>query len=64
MYHLKYMLIDEKSGVKDDQAYMELLKSKDMSAYGKSKGVEVVDLGMKRRAISLAGSPGSGRRNG
>ncbi len=50
MYHLKYMLIDEKSGVRDDQAYMELLKSRDMAAYGKSKGVEVVDLGMTKES--------------
>lgn len=50
MYHLKYMLIDENSGVKDDQAYMELLKSRDMTAYGKSKGVEVVDLGMTKES--------------
>ncbi len=49
-YHLKYMLIGEKSGVKDDQAYMELLKSKEMSAYGKSKGVEVVDLGIAKES--------------
>ncbi len=54
MYHLKYMLIDEKSGVKDDQAYMELLKSKDMSAYGKSKGIEVVDLGMTKESELIA----------
>ena len=50
MYHLKYMLIDEKSGVRDDQAYMELLKSRDMAVYGKSKGVEVVDLGMAKES--------------
>jgi len=50
MYHLKYMLIDEKSGVRDDQAYMELLKSRDMAAYGKSKEIEVVDLGMTKES--------------
>ena len=54
MYRLKYMLIDEKSGVRDDQAYMELLKSRDMSAYGKSKGVEVVDLGMTKESELMA----------
>ena len=46
-YHLRYMMIDSKSGVRDDQAYMELLKSKDMPAYGRAKGLEVVDLGTK-----------------
>jgi len=45
-YHLRYILIDEKSGVRDDQAYMELLKSRDMAAFARSKGLEVVDLGM------------------
>ena len=50
MYHLKYMAINEKSGVKDDEAYMELLKSKDMSAYGASKGIQVTDLGMLKES--------------
>jgi peptidyl-prolyl cis-trans isomerase D len=53
-YHLKYVLIDEKSGVKDDQAYMELLKSKDITAYGKSKGIEVVDLGTLKESDLMA----------
>ena len=44
-YHLIYMVIDNKGPVKDDQAYMDLLKSKDLAAYAKSKGLEVVDLG-------------------
>ncbi len=43
--HLRYMVIDEKSHLRDDQVYVDLLKSKDMSAYGKSKGIEVTDLG-------------------
>ena len=34
---LTYMVIDDKSGVRDDQAYMDLLKSKDLAAYAKSK---------------------------
>jgi parvulin-like peptidyl-prolyl isomerase len=50
MYHVRYMVIDGKSGVKDDQAYMDLLKSKDMPAYGKSKGIEVVDLGTAKES--------------
>lgn len=52
MYHLRYITIDDKSQVKDDQAYMELLKSRDIQAYGKAKGLDVVDLGpMKESEI-------------
>ncbi len=54
MYRLKYMVIDEKSGVRDDQAYMDLLKSRDMSAYGKSKGLEVVEPGMTKESELIA----------
>ncbi len=54
MYHLRYMLVTEKSGVRDDQAYMELLKTKDMLAYGKSKGLEVTDLGMLKESDLMA----------
>jgi hypothetical protein len=49
-FHLRYMVIDEKSGVRDDQAYMDLLKSKDLAAYGKAKGLEVVDLGTEKES--------------
>ncbi len=49
-YHLKYMLISEGSEVKDDQAYMDLLKSRDMSGYSRSKGIEVVDLGTMKES--------------
>lgn len=49
-YHLKYMLIGEGSDVKDDQAYMDLLKSRDMSGYSRSKGIEVVDLGTMKES--------------
>ena len=48
--HLKYVVIDEKSGLRDDRVYMDLLKSKDLSAYGKSKGLEVVDLGAQKES--------------
>ncbi len=48
--HLKYMVIDEKSGLRDDRAYVDLLKSRDLSAYGKSKGLEVVDLGTQKES--------------
>ncbi len=54
LYHLKYMVIDEKSPVKDDQAYMELLKAKDLAAYARSKGLEVVDLGSMKESDVLA----------
>ncbi len=53
-FHLKYMVIDEKSGVRDDQAYMDLLKSKDLTAYGKAKGLEVVDLGTMKESELLS----------
>ncbi len=53
-YHLRYMLINEKSGVRDDQAYMEMLKTKDMVAYGRSKGIEVTDLGVLRQSEVMA----------
>ncbi len=53
-YHLKYMVIGEKSPIKDDQAYMELLKAKDLTAYAKSKGLEVVDLGNMKESDALA----------
>jgi peptidyl-prolyl cis-trans isomerase D len=36
VYHLVYMVIDEKSPVKDDQAYLDLLKTKDLAAYARS----------------------------
>jgi hypothetical protein len=53
LYHLKYMVIDEKGPVKDDQAYMDLLKTKDLTAYAKSKGLEVVDLGSMKESEVL-----------
>jgi len=48
--HLKYMVIDEKSKLRDDRAYVDLLKSKDLTAYGQSKGLEVVDLGSQKES--------------
>jgi len=53
-YHLAYMVVDEKSPVKDDQAYMDLLKSKDLTAYAKSKGLELVDLGIMKESDLMA----------
>jgi hypothetical protein len=45
IYRLKYIVIDEKSTVKDDVVYMDLLKFNDMDAYGKSNNMEVMDTG-------------------
>jgi parvulin-like peptidyl-prolyl isomerase len=52
-YHLRYITIDDKSPVKDDKAYMELLKSPDIQAYGKAKGLDVVDLGIMKESEIL-----------
>jgi len=44
-YRLKLLIVDEKSSLKDDVVYMDLLKGKDLDAYGKEKGFQVTDLG-------------------
>jgi parvulin-like peptidyl-prolyl isomerase len=52
-YHLKEVVIEQKSGLKDDQVYLELLKSKDVEGYARQNGLQVVDLGtLKETAIS------------
>jgi hypothetical protein len=56
-YPLKYLVIDVKSGIKDDQAYMELLKSKDIAGYGRSKAIEVVDTGTVKESNLLSKFP-------
>lgn len=43
-YRFKLLIVDEKSSIKDDAAYMDLLKVQDMGAYGKEKGLAVSDL--------------------
>lgn len=53
LYRLKYLAIDEKSSIKDDAAYLELLKTKDMDGYGKQKGFQVVDLGQMKESEAL-----------
>lgn len=53
VYRLKYLVIDEKSTIKDDAAYLELLKSKDLEAYGKQKGLQVIDLGQMKEGEVL-----------
>lgn len=50
VYWLKYLVIDEKSPVKDDAAYMDLIKTKEIDQYGKQKGLNVVDLGMMKES--------------
>jgi hypothetical protein len=53
VYRLKYLVIDEKSPIKDDAAYLELLKVKDLGSYGKQKGLEVVDLGQMKEGEAI-----------
>ncbi len=52
-YRLKYIVVDGKSGVKDDEAYMDLLKTKDIDAYGRQKGLAVSDTGTVRHSELL-----------
>lgn len=49
-YRLKYIIIDAKSGIKDDQAYMELLKVKDIDKFARQKGLTVSDTGTVRQS--------------
>jgi hypothetical protein len=51
------MVLNEKSGVKDDQAYLELLKSKDMAGYGRSKSIQVNDTGTIKESELLSRFP-------
>jgi hypothetical protein len=44
-YRFRLLVVDEKSSIKDDAVYMDLLKVQDISAYGKEKGLSVSDLG-------------------
>ena len=44
-YFLKEIIIDGKSGMKDDQAYLDLIKTKDFEGYVKQKGLQMIDLG-------------------
>jgi len=43
-YRFKLLVVDEKSPLKDDAVYMDLLKVQDIGAYGKEKGLTVSDL--------------------
>ncbi len=53
LYRLKYIVIDEKSTVKDDAVYMELLKFNDIDVYGKRNGLEVIDTGALKESELL-----------
>ncbi len=53
VYRLKYIVFDEKSPVKDDAAYLDLLKIKDISEYAKQKGFEVFDSGTMKEGELL-----------
>ena len=44
-YRLKELVIDTTGTLRDDAIYMDLLKAKDMEAYGREKGLTVIDLG-------------------
>lgn len=52
-YHLRYITIDSKSRIKDDKAYMELLKSPDIQQYGKANGLEITELGVMKESEVL-----------
>jgi hypothetical protein len=53
LYRLKYIIIDEKSSIKDDVAYMDLLKLKDVDAYGKKNSLETFDTGLIKESELL-----------
>lgn len=50
---LKYIVIDDKSSLRDDAVYMDLLKSKDIEAYARLKGLKVTDTGNVTQAELL-----------
>ena len=43
-------MVDGRSGIKDDAAYLELLKTKDLDSYGKQKGLQVFDMGQMKES--------------
>jgi peptidyl-prolyl cis-trans isomerase D len=53
LYHLKYIVIDEKSTLKDDTVYMDLLKFNDIDVYGKRNSLEVMDTGTLKESELL-----------
>ncbi len=51
VYHLKQVIIEPKAGMKDDQVYLELLKTKDVEGYARQKGLQVADLGSLKETV-------------
>lgn len=49
-FRLKYIVIDGAGNLKDDQAYMDLIKAKDIDTYAKQKGLAVSDTGDVRQS--------------
>jgi len=49
-FRLKYIVINGAGNLKDDQAYMDLIKAKDIDAYAKQKGLAVSDTGDVRQS--------------
>lgn len=45
VYQLKYIIIDEKGPIRDDKAYMELIKTKNLESFAKAHGLEVYNSG-------------------
>lgn len=45
LYTIKYIVIDEKKGIKDDHAYMELIKTRDLDSFAKAHGLNLHTLG-------------------
>jgi parvulin-like peptidyl-prolyl isomerase len=54
VYRLRYITIDAKSPVKDDVAYVELLKQRDLETYAKEHHLPVVDLGPRPESEVLS----------
>lgn len=52
-YRLKYIVIDAKTGLKDDVVYMDLLKVKDIDSYAVQKRLSVTDTGFMRESEVL-----------
>lgn len=44
VYSLKYVVIDERSKLKDDEAYLEIIKTKDFEGYAKKHGLEIIEI--------------------
>ncbi len=45
VYRLKYVVIEDKGPIREDRAYMELIKSRDLHTFAKTYGLSVYDSG-------------------